>query len=100
MVGVDVGREDRLDPQVVAVGEFDVVIDLELRIDDRRAALTSSTEQVRSATGFGAKNLAEDHETAPIGKRVNVVRCVSRMRRPTIVPDTKVSAATAPIAAF
>lgn len=100
MVGVDMGREYRLDSHVILVGEFYVLSDLELRIDDRGAALAASTEEVRRAAGFGAEKLTEDHDGAPIGKRVNVLRCVSLMRTPTIVPEANVSAATTVMAAF
>ncbi|HEV2741420.1 MAG TPA: hypothetical protein VGU66_22865 [Candidatus Elarobacter sp.] len=65
MVGVDVRVEDRLDSHPAFTSYFDVLSDLELRIDDRGAALAASTEDVRRAAGFGAQNLPEDHGVAP-----------------------------------
>jgi len=46
MVGVDVRRDHRLDAHSVAARDVEIVSDLELRIDDRRAALAASTEDV------------------------------------------------------
>jgi hypothetical protein len=65
MIGVDVRAQDGFDPHPAITSDFDVLSDLELRIDDRSAALTASTEDVRRAAGFGSKELSEDHDQTP-----------------------------------
>src|SRR5665213_1107849 len=45
--------------------DFDILNDLELRIDDRGAALAASTENVRGATGLGSQELAKNHDGTP-----------------------------------
>jgi hypothetical protein len=65
MICVNVGAENSLDPHPAFASNFDVLSDLELRIDDRRAALTPSTEDVRRATCFRSEYLTEDHDGAP-----------------------------------
>ncbi len=97
MVGVHVGQEDRFDPHSVFVRDGFVVSDLELRIDDRGAALAASTENVRRAAGCGVEHLSKDHETPRSGNG-DVTMCVSRMRAATMTPEANVIAATATIA--
>jgi hypothetical protein len=54
MVRVNVRAQDCFDLHPALLRDLDVLTDLELRIDDRGAALTASTEDVRRATGFGS----------------------------------------------
>jgi hypothetical protein len=61
VIRLDMGPNDRLDAHAVALGDFNVFSDLELRIDDRGAALSSSTENVRRAARFCAQQLSKDH---------------------------------------
>jgi hypothetical protein len=63
MIGLDVGSDDRLDPHAIVLGDVDVLSDLELRIDDRGAALSCSTEDVGRAAGFRAQQLSKDQGT-------------------------------------
>jgi hypothetical protein len=65
MIGVDVRGENRFDAKSEPVCEFDVLSDLKLRIDDRRAALTASTDKVRRATSVGFEELAKNHNDVP-----------------------------------
>jgi hypothetical protein len=48
----------------MTVRVFDVLIDLELRIDDRSAALSGSTQEVRGTTA-GRQELTKDHIGVP-----------------------------------
>jgi hypothetical protein len=99
VVGVDMRRNNGFDAKPVVVCKFNVVSDLKLRIDDRGAALTASTQKVRGAAGFRFQNLAKDHSDAPIIDMAAGRGCVSRMRMATMRPEPRVRAATAPIAA-
>ena len=100
MVRMYVGREHRFDAHAVAVRDFQVLSDLELRIDDRCAALAASTEDVGGAAGLGTKDLSKDHSDAPrIESTARAFQSVSRMRTATIAPEPSVSAATTAIAA-
>jgi hypothetical protein len=98
MVGMDVRGDDRLDANPATGCDINVLSDLELRIDDRTAALTASTEDVGRAARFRSKNLAEDHDGAPRGTSAGSRGCVSRMRTATTAPDASVRPATTPIA--
>ncbi len=52
MIGVNVGVYNRFDPQAVAIRNVQILFDLELRIDDRAAALTPSTKYIGGAPGI------------------------------------------------
>jgi hypothetical protein len=65
MIRVNVRAQDRLDLQPAFPSDFDILNDLELRIDDRGAALAASTENVRGATGLGSQELAKNHDGTP-----------------------------------
>ncbi|MGH7706879.1 MAG: hypothetical protein ACREM6_02950, partial [Vulcanimicrobiaceae bacterium] len=86
MIGMHMCGNDRLDSHTVAEGTFEIFSDLKLRIDDRRAALTPSTEDVRSAAGFRSEQLTKDHNGTPVTVVMMVRGCVSRMRTATTVP--------------
>src|ERR1700688_2896092 len=99
MVRMDVRREYRFNPHAVAVREFQILSDLELRIDDRCAALAASTEEVGCAARLGSENLSKHHSAAPRVESTRTFKRVSCMRTATIAPDPSVSAATTAIAA-
>jgi len=46
MIGMNVRGDDRFDAHIVTLGEFQIVTDLKLRIDDRGAALATSTKEI------------------------------------------------------
>lgn len=96
VVCLNMRRNDCLDAHSISFGGFQILSDLELRIDDRCAALTASTEEIGGATCFGTQKLPKDHAAIPFSNRAGV--CVSRMRIATTKPEKAVSAATTPIA--
>jgi hypothetical protein len=59
VVGVVVRLEDVADPDVVLVRELEVVLDLPLRVDDRRLAAVG--DHVRGAAEVLVQDLAEEH---------------------------------------
>ena len=65
VVGVVVRLEDVLDPHADVAREAQVLVDLELRIDDRRDAAVLVPDEVRRAAEVVVGDLAEDHASRP-----------------------------------
>ena len=61
VVGVVVGLEDVLDPHAHVAREREVLLDVELRVDDRGDARVLVTDEVRGAAEVVVGDLAEDH---------------------------------------
>ena len=60
-VGVEVREEDVRDPQAVLGGEREVLIDVALRIDDRRRVRLLVADQIRRVREAIQIELLEDH---------------------------------------
>ena len=93
MIGLGVRRDERLDPRPVTFRNFSIPIDLEVRVDDRRSALTALTR-------LGSYELTKHHDGTPTARMLTIDACVSRILIATMAPETNVSAATTTIAAL
>jgi hypothetical protein len=51
MIGMHMRTNDRFDLKPVRLSDFDILTDLKLRIDDRGAALTPSTQKIGGTAG-------------------------------------------------
>ena len=61
VVGVRVGLEHVLDPHAEVAGEREVLLDVELRVDDRGDAGVLVADQVGGAAEVVVGHLAEEH---------------------------------------
>jgi hypothetical protein len=61
VVGVVVRLEDVVDPHAHVAREREVLLDVELRVDDRRDAHVLVADQIRRAAEVVVRDLAEDH---------------------------------------
>ena len=64
VVGVVVRLEDVLDPNPHVAGEREILLDLELRIDDRGNGRILITDQIRSTAEVVMGDLAKDHRVS------------------------------------
>ena len=90
VVGMVMGLEDVRDPEAVLVGKREVVLDVPLRVDDRRLAAVG--DEVRRAPEILVQHLTEEH-AGMIGGRLPRY-CLSKRSPPPRLPARSGSAST------